>query len=161
MSEAKKDDAPKEPAKPQPVAESRVVVVRSNKKMRIGQEVLIGPHRLASDEPEPLGDDSGPTPYNLLAAALGSCTAMTITLYAQRKEWPLESVGVVLRHQKIDAEDCVDCRGREGKVDHIGRAIELGGPLTAEQRSRLLEIAERCPVRRTLGPAIHIESKLV
>ena len=82
-------------------------------------------------------------------------------MYARRKEWPLESVNVVLTHNKIHASDCEDCETKEGKVDRIERAIELGGPLTGEQRSRLLEIAERCPVHRTLKSEINIQSRLV
>jgi len=140
--------------------EPRVIMVRGNGST-LGQEVIIGPHRLTADEPEPVGNDTGPTPYNLLAAALGACTSMTLTLYAQRKEWPLESVTVILRHDKVHAEDCADCETKEGKVDRIERAIELGGPLTDEQRQRLLEIAEKCPVRRTLESEISITSRLV
>jgi putative redox protein len=151
MSEAKISEA----------SDARVVMARTNPKARIGQEIVIGPHRLRSDEPEPVGEDTGPTPHQLLAAALGACTAMTLTLYARRKEWPLESVSVVLRHQKIDARDCPGCQTREGKVDHIERAIQLGGSLSDDQRSRLLEIADRCPVRRTLEAEIHVESRLV
>jgi uncharacterized OsmC-like protein len=140
--------------------EPRVVMVRGNG-AGLNQEIIVGPNRLTADEPEPVGTDSGPTPYNLLAAALGACTSMTLTLYAQRKEWPLESVTVVLRHDKIHAEDCADCETKEGKVDRIERAIELGGPLTEEQRQRLLEIAEKCPVKRTLCSEIDIQSRLV
>jgi putative redox protein len=136
-------------------------MVRTNPGARIGQEIVIGPHRFTSDEPEPTGEDTGPTPQSLLAAALGACTAMTLTLYARRKEWPLENVSVILKHGKIDAKDCEGCRTREGKVDHIERAIQLGGPLSAEQRERLLEIADKCPVRRTLASEIHVESRLV
>jgi putative redox protein len=140
--------------------EPRVVMVRGNGSA-LAQEIIVGPHRIHADEPEPTGTDTGPSPYNLLAAALGACTAMTLTLYAQRKEWPLESVTVVLRHDKIHAEDCADCETKEGKVDRIERAIELGGSLTDDQRQRLLEIADKCPVRRTLGSEIDIQSRLV
>jgi len=139
----------------------RRIVVRSNPNARIGQEILIGPHRLTSDEPAPTGEDTGPTPYNLLAASLGSCTAMTLTLYAQHKNWPLENVSVTLIHRKIEARDCTTCTASEGKVDHIERTIELEGPLSSEQRERLLAIAEKCPVRRTLGSEIHVESRLL
>ncbi len=140
--------------------QARVVMVRKGEG-DLGQEIVVGPHLLTADEPEPAGTDTGPSPYNLLAAALGACTSMTLTLYAQRKEWPLESVTVVLRHDKIHAEDCADCETRVGKVDRIERAIELEGPLTDEQRQRLLEIAEKCPVRRTLSSEISIRSRLV
>ena len=140
--------------------EPRVVMVRGDG-IGLGQEIIVGPHLLTSDEPDPAGTDTGPSPYNLLAAALGSCTSMTLTMYARRKDWPLESITVVLRHDKIHAEDCADCEMKEGKVDRIERAIELGGPLTEEQRDRLLEIAEKCPVTRTLSSEIDIQSRLV
>lgn len=160
MSEPENSSPEKSPAsagKP----DGRVVIVQSNPKARIGQEITIGPHRLTADEPDPVGGDSGPTAHELLTAALGACTAITLTLYANRKEWPLKSISVVLKHHKIDAADCAGCEGREGKVDHFERAIQLGGPLTEEQRLRLLEIADRCPVRRTLESEVHIESRLV
>ena len=140
--------------------EPRVVMVRSEGDT-LGPEIIIGPHHLQADEPGPVGEDAGPTPYNLLAAALGACTSMTLALYAGRKKWPLESVTVVLRHDKLHARDCADCETKEGRVDRIERAIELGGPLTAEQRQRLLEIADRCPVKRTLASEILIRSRLV
>ncbi len=142
------------------VAESRVVMVRGSGQ-GLSQEIIVGPHHLASDEPEVPGTDTGPTPYQLLSAALGACTSMTLTAYARHKEWPLESVTVVLTHGKIHAQDCAECETREGKVDRIERAIELGGPLNEEQRSRLLEIAQRCPVHRTLTSEINIQTRLV
>jgi len=121
------------------------------------QEIEIGAHRLRSDEPVLAGGaDSGPTPYQLLLAALGSCISMTVSLYARRKGWPLESVDVRLRHDKIHAEDCADCETREGKIDRITKEVRFEGPLDDEQRSRLLEIAGRCPVHRTLRSEIHI-----
>ncbi len=140
--------------------ESRVVMVRSSGQ-GLSQEIIVGPHRLGSDEPEPPGTDTGPTPYQLLSAALGACTSITLTAYARHKEWPLESVTVVLTHGKIHAEDCADCETQEGKVDRIERAIELGGPLSEEQRERLLQIAQRCPVHRTLTSEINIQTRLV
>jgi uncharacterized OsmC-like protein len=154
------DPIEKKNAKQDAVTERRVVMVRGDG-VSLEQEIIVGPHHLSSDEPEPAGTNTGPSPYNLLAAALGACTSMTLTLYAQRKEWPLESITVVLRHDKIHAEDCSDCETKEGKVDRIERAIELGGPLTEEQRQRLLEIAEKCPVKRTLSSEIDIQSRLV
>lgn len=144
----------------EPGPEPRVVMVRGDGRS-LAQEIIVGPHRLAADEPEQVGTDTGPSPYNLLVAALGACTAMTITLYAQRKEWPLESVTVLLRHNKIHAQDCANCDTKEGKIDRIERAIELGGDLTDEQRERLLAIAEKCPVRRTLASEVDIQSRLV
>jgi putative redox protein len=158
---AAKDEDKADGTKRSPDGDTRMVIVRSNERARIGQNIVVGPHTLSSDEPDPVGDDTGPTPHQLLAAALGACTAMTIELYARRKEWPLESVSVILGHRKIDAADCDGCGAREGKVDHIERAIQLGGSLTEEQRSRLLEIADRCPVRRTLDSGIHVRSRLV
>jgi uncharacterized OsmC-like protein len=125
------------------------------------QEIEAGRHRLRADEPvEAGGADAGPTPYDLLLAALGACTSMTIGLYARRKQWPVESVEVRLQHSKIHAADCAECETREGKLDRIERKIVLRGPLTDEQRARLLEIAERCPVHRTLTSDINIRTRL-
>jgi putative redox protein len=126
------------------------------------QEITIGPHRLVVDEPVTVGGtDRGPGPYDLLIAALGACTSMTISLYARRKQWPLESVTVRLRHSRIYAEDCENCETKEGKLDRIEREVELHGPLSEEQRARLLEIASRCPVHRTLVSEIDIRTRLL
>ncbi|HXE89358.1 MAG TPA: OsmC family protein [Terriglobales bacterium] len=126
------------------------------------QEIRIGPHRLVSDEPASAGGaDRGPTPYDLLLAALGACTAMTVSLYARRKAWALESVRVRLRHLKIHAADCEECETREGKIDRIERDVEFQGSLDPEQRARLLEIAEKCPVHRTLTSEISIKTREV
>ena len=125
------------------------------------QEIVAGRHRLASDEPAGAGGtDTGPTPYDLLLAALGACTSMTAALYARRKSWPLESVTVRLRHNRIHAEDCANCETQDGMLDRIDVSIEFAGPLTQEQRSRLHEITGRCPVRRTLESEIEIRSRL-
>jgi len=126
------------------------------------QEIVMGPHRLKADEPINVGGkDTGPSPYDLLLAALGSCTSMTISLYARAKKWPLESVTVNLRHSKIHAADCRDCETKEGKIDRIEREIHLSGKLDADQQKRLLEIADKCPVHRTLNSEIKIETKAI
>jgi uncharacterized OsmC-like protein len=124
------------------------------------QEISVGRHRLEGDEPTAAGGtDAGPNPYDLLLAALGSCTSMTISLYARRKQWALDAVTVRLRHQKIHAADCESCETKEGKLDRIEREIELHGALSEEQRARLLEIADKCPVHRTLTSEIHIVTR--
>src|SRR6185295_8098266 len=107
------------------------------------------------------GHDAGPSPYDYLLAALGTCTSMALTLYARRKEWPLETLTVTLRHSRVHATDCAECETKEGHVDRIEREIALGGPLDAEQRARLLAIADRCPVHRTLTSEIDIRTRLV
>jgi putative redox protein len=141
--------------------EPRIVTVRGNA-AGFAQEVSVGPHRLSGDEPASAGGtDTGPTPYDLLLAALGSCTSMTVALYARRKRWPLEAVTVTLRHSKIHAADCESCETKEGKLDHIERDVELVGSLSREQRARLLEIADMCPVHRTLTSEIDIQTRLI
>jgi putative redox protein len=128
----------------------------------LAQEIEVGRHRLAADEPASLGGtDTGPNPYDLLLAALGACKSITVTMYARRKAWPLDSVTVRLRHEKIHAEDCESCESRDVLLDRIECEVEFSGELTAEQRTRLLEIANRCPVHRTLTSEIIIESRLV
>ena len=124
------------------------------------QQIQAGPHRLSADEPiESGGTDTGLSPYDLLLAALGSCTSMTIGLYARRKNWPLQEVIVSLWHSKIHAADCTECETREGKIDRIEREIQLIGSLTSEERSKLMEIADKCPVHRTLTSEINIKTK--
>jgi putative redox protein len=136
------------------------VVVRGSAQ-GFAQEITAGPHRFTADEPQAAGGgDTGPDPYVLLLASLGSCTSMTIGLYARRKQWPLESVTVRLRHSRIHAKDCADCETREGMLDRIEREIELTGALSDEQRTRLLEIASRCPVHRTLAGEIDVRTRL-
>ena len=130
------------------------VVVTSKEGLR--QEIWAGTHTLSADEPVALGgDDSAPTPYELLLGALGACTSMTLHLYAQRKQWPLEAVEVRLSHDRIHARDCEECEQSEGYLDHIDKEIVVSGPLTEEQVGRLGEIAEMCPVNRTLHRSVH------
>jgi uncharacterized OsmC-like protein len=126
------------------------------------QEIEIGPHRLKGDEPVASGGtDTGPTPYDFLLAALGTCTSMTISFYARRKGWPLEKVTVSLHHAKIHATDCAECETKVGRIDRIERKIELTGTLTPEQRAKLMEIADRCPVHQTLTSEINIRTRAV
>jgi putative redox protein len=121
-----------------------------------------GRHRLISDEPTRVGgSDRGPSPYELLLAALGSCTSMTLGLYARRKGWPLEEVDVRLRHSKVHADDCAECERKPVLLDRIEREISLVGALTDEQRARLLEIAEKCPVHRTLTASVDVRTRLL
>ena len=137
-------------------------VVVTGSAASLAQDVVVGRHRLTADEPAAAGGtDRGPGPYDLLLAALGTCTSMTLSLYARRKQWPLVRVIVRLRHAKIDALDCGTCETREGMVDHIERDVELIGNLDVAQRARLLEIANRCPVHRTLTSEIDIQTRLV
>jgi uncharacterized OsmC-like protein len=144
----------------QPVAPTelpRKVVVRETRSGKFQQTISVGPHCMLADEPIPAGGaDTGPGPYDLVLAGLGACTSMTMRLYADRKSLPLERVTVTLTHSKIHAQDCAECETRVGMVDQIERFISMEGKLDAEQRSRLMEIADKCPVHRTLTSEIHI-----
>ncbi|HUI18714.1 MAG TPA: alpha/beta fold hydrolase [Alphaproteobacteria bacterium] len=137
------------------------VVVAETRVGRFTEEIAVGHHRLAADEPlDAGGDDSGPGPYDYLLAALGACTAMTLRLYAERKGLPLARTVVRLNHAKIYAQDCADCETKEGMLDRIERSIELAGPLDDAARRRLLEIADKCPVHRTLTSEVKIVTRL-
>ena len=142
-----------------PDTQEGTVLVRETGEGKFQQEIVSGAHRLLADEPLKAGGlDSGPGPYDLLLAALGACTSMTVRLYADLKQIPLSRTVVRLRHQKIYAKDCAECETKEGKIDHIDRAITFEGDLTAEQRARLIEIADKCPVHRTLESEINIRT---
>jgi putative redox protein len=137
------------------------VVVRGDG-VSYAQNIVAGSHRLIADEPIAAGGtNSGPTPYDLLLAALGACTSMTVGMYARRKNWPLQGVVVRLRHARIHAEDCATCETKDGFLDRIECELELAGELSTEQRSKLLEISEKCPVHRTLQSRIEIRSSLL
>jgi putative redox protein len=126
------------------------------------QNIFVGPHVFQADEPSEFGgDDAGPNPYELLLAALGACTGMTVRMYAERKQWPLHGVQVSLSHAKIHAEDCAECETKVGMIDRIEVTIDFTGELSEEQRLKLLEIANKCPVHRTLVSRAHIEVKLL
>jgi len=126
------------------------------------QEVEVGPHEIYADEPVAFGGtDSGPSPYDLLLAALGSCTSMTIGFYARKRRWPLEKITVSLRHSRIHAADCEECETKEGKIDRIELDIHLTGSLTDEQRAKLMEIADKCPVHQTLTSEINIRTRVI
>jgi uncharacterized OsmC-like protein len=140
-------------------AETRVVA-KTGEGLRTKMEA--GGHELVADEPTSLGGtDAGPTPYDYLLAALGGCTAMTVRMYADRKGWPLESVTVRLSQERMHATDCEECETEEGRIDRIEREIELEGPLEEKQRRRLLEVADMCPVHRTLKSEVLVENSLV
>jgi uncharacterized OsmC-like protein len=132
------------------------VVVRGNVSGFL-QEVVSGKHQLRADEPVSAGGgNAAPGPYDYLLIALGVCTSMTVGLYARRKQWPLENITVSLRHSRIHAKDCEECETKEGMLDRIETEIELTGSLNSEQRTKLIEIAGKCPVHRTLKSEINI-----
>jgi putative redox protein len=125
------------------------------------QDVYARHHKLLADEPETAGGtDLGPSPYDLLLAALGTCTSMTLRMYAEHKKWPLAGVRVDLGHSRVHAEDCAHCESKSGRLDRIERTIEVLGDLDDAQRQRLLEIADRCPVHKTLKGEIDVPTRL-
>jgi uncharacterized OsmC-like protein/alpha/beta superfamily hydrolase len=137
------------------------VLVRETREGKFANEVFVGRHVIRADEPVAAGGlDTGPGPYDLLAASLGACTSMTLRMYADLKGIPLERVSVELRHDKIHAADCADCETREGRIDRFDRLITLEGSLDPQQRARLLEIADKCPVHRTLHSEVLVKTTL-
>ena len=136
-----------------------VEVVVSNES-GLTQQIRSGEHVWYSDEPPPFGNDKGPSPYELLLSSLGACTSMTLQLYAKRKQWDLRQVTVRLKHFRVHADDCMNCETQEGFIDRIDRNLELVGTLDDSQKKRLIEIAERCPVHRTLKSKIDIQTHL-
>lgn len=143
-----------------PSQEPRTVVVEGPTS-GFRSEVQVAGHHLTIDEPIPVGGkDAGPSPYEMLLAALGSCTAMTLRLYADRRQWPLKRAVVKLRHHKVHVQDCVDCENKAAKIDVIDRVLVLEGPLDEAQRAKLLEMAERCPVHQTLRSEIKVNTTL-
>jgi putative redox protein len=140
---------------------SRAVTVNGDSS-RLRQTISVGPHRLLSDEPKAAGgNDQGPDPYELLLAALGSCTNITLRMYAERKGWPLKEARVLVTYSKNYAKDCIDCEQPTTMLDRIERRITLIGELLEEQRQRLLAIANLCPVHRTLTSKIDIQTELL
>jgi putative redox protein len=138
-------------------APTQVVVISET---GLAQEIVSGRHHWRSDEPQGIGSDTGPSPYELLLSSLGACTSMTLRLYAQRKGLDLRRITIRLRHFRIHAEDCKQCEMKQGFLDRIEREIELTGNLDDAQKRRLLEIADRCPVHRTLTSEIDIRTSL-
>jgi uncharacterized OsmC-like protein len=150
---------PAEPSESRDAGPPTTVIVSETRKGTFQQEIISGAHRLVADEPKNVGGlDSGPGPYDLLLAALGACTSMTLRLYADGKKWPLTRVEVRLRHDRIYAIDCAECETKEGLIDHIERVITLEGDLDVSQRARLMEMADKCPVHRTLTSEVEIRT---
>nr|NKB45553.1 osmotically inducible protein C [Alphaproteobacteria bacterium] len=146
-------------SKPLPAGQVEVAETGSG---QFAQSVRVGSHILIADEPASVGgDNTGPAPYDYLLAGLGACTSMTLRMYANRKRLPLDKVSVLLSHNKIHADDCADCETKEGKIDEIKRDITITGDLTDEQRAKLIEIADKCPVHRTLEREVKVRTALV
>ena len=142
------------------VEDNRVTVRTSADGFRT--DMFVGDHALVADEPKKFGGtNQGPSPYDYLQAALGACTSMTLRMYAEKKAWPLHSCVVRLHYEKVHAVDCSDCDNPQNKIDRFVREIELMGPLNPEQCQKLLEIADKCPVHRTLANQVTIETRLI
>jgi len=147
-------------AEPRALTAGEVEVTGTAHSLR--QEVRLGAHHLVADEPVADGGaDAGPTPYGLLLAALGTCSGMTMRLYADRKGWPLAGTRVRLRHSRDHEADCEHCVAGDARIERVDRELELLGPLTEAQRVRLAEIADHCPVHRTLRSRVEIVTKLL
>lgn len=144
-----------------PPAPGGTVLVEESGRGRLAQSIQAGRHVWTADEPAGVGDDTGPTPYDLLLSALGACTAMTIRMYADRKGYPLEHVSVRLSHRRSHSEDCSDPSGRPCAMEHIDREVRLVGALDQEQRDRLTQIADRCPVHRTLTGQLRVATTVL
>jgi uncharacterized OsmC-like protein len=141
------------------MAEQPHVIVHGDAK-GFAQKVEMGSHHIVADEPVSYGGtDTGPSPYDLILAALGACTSMTIGLYARKRNWPLEKITVALWHSKIHAKDCDDCETKDGRIDRMEMEIHLEGGLTDEQRAKLMEVAGKCPVHQTLTHEINIKTR--
>jgi putative redox protein len=148
------------PAQATEAEQPRRVTVQETGQSKFQQEVTVGPHHLIADEPASAGgQDSGPNPYDFLLTGLGACTSMTMRMYADRKSLPLDRVTVTLNHSKIYAKDCEECETKTGMLDQIERVIAIEGNLDAEQRSKLMEIADKCPVHRTLTSEVRIVTR--
>jgi uncharacterized OsmC-like protein len=142
-------------------AHGTVIACERGAGRRFALDLTAGAHQLLADEPKALGgDDTGPTPYELLGAALAACTAMTLRLYAKRKGWPLGRISVAVRHSKVHAQDCADRETTNARVDRLERVIEVAGDVADDRRAKLLEIADKCPVHRTLEGPVEVVTRL-
>lgn len=144
-----------------PVPPQPVVLVSETGAGKFQQSVEVGPHRLTADEPVAAGGlDSGPNPYDFLAIALAACTSMTLRIYVARKGWPIGRISVEVSHAKVHAADCAECEGREGRVDRFDRVIYVDGDLAPDVAAKLIEIAGKCPVHRTLEQSSVVATRL-
>jgi uncharacterized OsmC-like protein/pimeloyl-ACP methyl ester carboxylesterase len=154
------DPVAPEQAASKPNAAPRNVVVRETRDSKYQNDVVVGPHHLFADEPAAVGGaDTGPGPYDYVLAGLGACTSITMRMYADRKSLPLDRVTVTLSHSRIHAEDCAECETKTGMLDQFDRVISMEGALDADQRKRLMEIADKCPVHHTLTSEVHIVTR--